>query len=76
MEITRFKLHSRNSGPPGSPPTWHVSVALREHNVDAAGVRTLTPDCVTEQEIDYWFDKLISELKELRGRAKQKIRRA
>ncbi len=76
MEVTRFKLHSTNSGPPNCPPTWHVSVALGEHTIHDDETRTLTPDCVTEQEIDYWFDKLIAELEELRARAKRKIRNA
>jgi hypothetical protein len=76
MQITRFRLLARNSGPPNSPPTWHVSVAIGEHGRGTDGTPTLTPDCVTEEEIEYWFDKLIAELKELRGRAKQKVRRA
>ncbi len=75
MEVTRFKLHSINSGPPNCPPTWRVSVALGAHGIHD-DTRTLTPDCVTEREIDYWFDKLIAELQELRARAKHKIRNA
>lgn len=57
-----------------APPTWHVSVALGEHGVAEDGTRTLTPNCVTEKEVDYWVDTLIRELQELRTRAKQKLR--
>ncbi len=74
MELTRFRLHSVNSGPPNCPPTWHVRVAVAEHTVQEDGTWTLTPDCLSEQEADYWMDKLIAELKELRSRAKTKIR--
>lgn len=73
MKLTRFALHSMNSGPPNGPSTWHVRVAVAEHAIQEDGTWTLTPDCVMEGEVDYWFDKLIAELKELRSRAKRKL---
>ena len=49
-------------------------VARISRGIRDDGTRTITPDCVTEQEIDYWFDKLIAERQELRSRAKRRIR--
>jgi hypothetical protein len=48
--------------------------ALRRHSLQEDGTLSLPPECVSDQEIDYWIDKLIGELKELRSRAKRKIR--
>jgi uncharacterized protein YccT (UPF0319 family) len=74
MEVTHFHLYSRNAALPSTPANWQVRVAVGAHGIQEDGTWTLTPDCVNEQEIDYWFGKLIEELKELRSRAKAKVR--
>jgi len=67
--MATFGLQRLNMSPEGSPKSWSVAVMLTEHTTSDKGEILLTPKCVTSEEIDYWVDKLINELKELRHTA-------
>lgn len=58
-------------GRPGDPPlevpiTICVSVVLKSYGTDEEGFMTLTPECSTLEEFDYWWSCLERDLKLVR----------
>ena len=76
MRTEKFRLHTSNHSLQADLPNWRVAIALKEIVRTKDDDILITPECANNGEVDYWCDKLVEEINNLRSAAKSKIRRS
>ncbi len=69
---TFFGVYQRNTAPSGCPPSYEITVSLKEHSRHESYILIGAP-CATAKEVDYWINALIRDLEAVRQLAKQKL---
>lgn len=71
--MTPFRLFSRDTSPVSHLHCFEVAVKVVESGSVQGTEQLITATCVTDSEVDYWIDKLIDNLNQVRRSAKAKI---
>ena len=73
MTTVRLDLHwtaPRSGDPPFSPI---ANITLKRHSTLHDGSIALTPDCMTEREVDECIESLIADLNAIRSEARRRF---
>ena len=71
-KIDILKVSAKKDDPPFSP---FLKITLSEYSSDSAGNVFLSPELMTEKEIDESIDLLMAQLEKARKTAKRKLKK-
>jgi len=71
--ISTFKVAAKKGEPPFNP---YIKICLSEYSNDSEGNVFLSPELMTEKEIDEAIDFLSSQLEKARKSAKRELKKA